>query len=145
MNTYTAWGVSGKVIRFMFTNYSNVKWFIDGIYIKTLPISKKDRIIKFFKDKTIYQYLIPPIRDKSCIIWQQWLPMELWWNESKEIYMDYYLHLNWLNEDLQERKLLLKSYIFVDSLWKKYEFKVNKKWFEEFITTKKQLLESENS
>ncbi len=140
MNTYMVWWFEWKIVRFMFNNHSNVKWFIDEIYAKAEPISKRKKIENLFKEKTIYKHLLVPIRDRSCIIWTQWLPMELWWNESKAIYVDYSWHLDWLNEVLAKGDLILKSYVFVDSIWNKYEYKI-KKWFNEFIKTKKQLLE----
>lgn len=138
------WWYQGNLIRFMFTNHSNVKWFIDNIYAKTASISLKERLKKFYETWSFYEYMLP-FWNRDYIIWPQWLPMEFNGNESKELYVDYFLESSSLNDVLHEKSLLLKWFIFVDSLWKKYEFKINKKWFEEFITTKKQLLEYENT
>jgi len=130
---------NAPLIRFSFTNYSNVKGIIDAVYFKGTPAYRKDKLKSLWERKKIYRYFLVPIRDRKCVLGPQFLPMELWWNETKEIDMPYDLCVKKINEVLIKCGYLLKSYVFQDSLWNLYEYKVNNNYFHDFITTSKQL------
>lgn len=127
------------LIRFSFTNYSNVKGIIDAVYFKGTPAYRKDKLKLLWERKKIYQYFLVPIRDIKYVLGPQLLPMELWWNETKWIDMHYDRCLKRINDTLITNNCLLKSYVFQDSLWNLYEYKVNNNYFHDFITTNKQL------
>ena len=110
-----------------FLNYSNVIWYILEFYIEVSYFSFKDKIKKIFGKK--HKYLFFFTQEWLIVPWlqnQDLLPWTIEPRKSRWMFLYHDKFVDDTNRELIEINAKIKNFIFKDSTWKLYKYKLKK-------------------